>query len=270
MKFTHHTEVKAPILLVDLLSEETGLSKSIVKDCLKKGAVWLRRPKRKEIRVRRAKYQLKKKDSVKLYYDTSILSQPAPEPVCISDEGRYSIWNKPAGLLSQGTKYGDHCSLLRLVEKHFENRDVFLVHRLDREASGLILIAHDRQAAAAFSTIFGHHKDKSVEKWYQATVQKVLGENGKELRIELPLDGKSSTTIVKVIAIDQQRDRSDLLIQILTGRYHQIRRHLSMIGHPIIGDHRYGRPEGEKLHLKACRLSFTCPLTGQAKSYTLQ
>lgn len=270
MKFTHSTRVQQPILLVDLLAGETELSKTIIKDCLNKGAVWLRRSKKKQQRVRRAKYQLKKQDQVTLYYDSEILAQPVPEPECIADEKRYSIWDKPAGLLSQGTQYGDHCSLLRLVEKHFGNREVFLVHRLDREASGLVLIAHDRTAAAKFSRLFGSSRTNSVEKWYQVTVLGIVGEIGQEVRIEQPLEEKPSCTIARVTAIDKTRERTTLSVRIMTGRYHQIRRHLSIIDHPVVGDYRYGKPTGDPLQLQACKLGFICPISGEKKSYSLE
>lgn len=271
MKFVHKTEVTAPMSLVDFLAGETALSKSCLKDCLIKGAVWLKRYPRKEFRVRRAKYQLRNKDIVTLYYDPVILAQPVPEPDCIADEGRYSVWDKPAGLLSQGTRYGDHCSLLRLVEKHFSNREVYLVHRLDREASGLVLVAHDKKAAAAFSALLGRQCTDSVEKWYRATVEGVFGETDRDFKIDLPLDGKNAVTMVTVVARDTAALRSDLKIRILTGRYHQIRRHLSMLGHPIAGDQRYGQAKGrENLRLQACRLSFSCPLSGKRRSYRLE
>lgn len=269
MKFVHSTIVEAPVLLVDLLATETELSKSAIKDCLNKGAVWLKRPRRKEQRVRRAKYQLKPNDSVSLYYDSEILAQPVPEAKCIADEGRYSIWDKPAGLLSQGTRYGDHCSLLRVAQKRFKNREVFLVHRLDREVSGLILLAHDRKTACAFSEIFGSGRKDSVEKWYQATVHGVMSEATDDIQIDEPLDGKKSCSVAKVLSIDVEADRTTLAVRILTGRHHQIRRHLKMIGHPVVGDHKYGKATGENLQLKACKLSFVCPLTGLAKTYSL-
>lgn len=270
LKFIHSAQVQQPILLVDFLAGETDLSKTNIKDCLSKGAVWLRRSKKRQQRVRRAKFQLKKRDLVTIYYDSEILAQPVPETRCVADDKRYSIWEKPAGLLSQGTQYGDHCSLLRVVEKHFGNREVFLVHRLDREASGLVLIAHDRTAAAEFSKLFGSSRTNLVEKWYRVTVLGIVGKVGQELRIEQPLDDKPSCTIARVAAIDQTTERTRLAVRILTGRYHQIRRHLSIIGHPVVGDYRYGKSTGDQLQLQAFRLAFICPISGEKKNYCLE
>lgn len=269
MKFVYTAKIEEPEVLVDVLARQTELSKSTIKDCLNKGAVWLKRPRRKEQRIRRSKCLLKQNDSIHLYYDSAILSQPVPEAECVADEKNYSIWNKPAGLLSQGTRYGDHCSLLRVVEKHFGKREVFLVHRLDREASGLVLIAHDRKTAAAFSMLFGNNREDSVEKWYQATVHGLVQDTGKQIRIDQPLDGKQSCSMVRVISADVERNRTLLEIRILTGRFHQIRRHLSSIDHPIVGDYRYGKRTGDKLQLQACRLSFKCPVSGRPRSYSL-
>ena len=82
------------------------------------------------------------------------------------DQSRYSVWFKPAGLMSQGTKYGDHCSLLRLAGLFFKSkRKVFPVHRLDREASGMVLIAHDKTAAGKLSRLF---RSQQIIKRYRA------------------------------------------------------------------------------------------------------
>lgn len=117
MRFVKHVNVQKEGFAADILHTETGLSKSLLKDCLNKGAVWLDRTGKKERRIRKAKFKMSVADRLSLYYDERILKQPVPEPRCIFKEKNYSIWNKPSGLLSQGTRFGDHCSLLRFVEK---------------------------------------------------------------------------------------------------------------------------------------------------------
>ena len=72
------------------------------------------------------------------------------QPDLISDQYRYSVWHKPVGLMTQGTGFGDHCSLLRQAELFFKSRrGVFPVHRLDREAAGIVILAHDKKATAS-------------------------------------------------------------------------------------------------------------------------
>ena len=88
-------------------------------------------------------------------YKKGILSHTLQPPKIIQDLTHYSVWDKPAGILSQGTQYADHCSMMRQVELLYQNkRQVFLVHRLGREDSGLFLLAHDRKMAAQLSFLF--------------------------------------------------------------------------------------------------------------------
>src|SRR5208282_5140229 len=145
---------RSPVTASDFLCEKTGLSKVKVKDAMNKGALSVRKKNGALRRLRRATALLTSHDSIEFYYDEELLSIIPPEARCVSDQGRYSVWYKPSGLLSQGTKYGDHCSLVRYAELFFgPSRESFLVHRLDREVSGLVLLAHTRDAAARFSEL---------------------------------------------------------------------------------------------------------------------
>ncbi len=267
LKFDKQIVADQQGILVDLLAEKTGLSKTVLKECLNKGAIWLKRSGKKEQRIRKAKLPVKPGDIFTVYYDPEILSQPVPEPECIAHDKNYSIWNKPAGLLSQGTRYGDHCSLLRVAEKKLECSSLFLVHRLDREARGLVLLAHNKDAAARFSELFRSGK---IEKKYRAVVNGLLAEEGEILNIHNTIDGKPAHTIITVTAHDKEQRRTIIDIHLKTGRYHQIRRHLSGIGHPLIGDYRYGGARGkEELQLIAYKLTFNCPFTRRFHVYSL-
>lgn len=250
---------------IDLLADATQLPKARIKDALTKGAVWLQ-VRGKEQRLRRATKALRRGDRLSLYYDPDLLALESPQPQLIADERAYSLWNKPAGMLAQGTRFGDHCALLRHCEKHFEPaRDCFLVHRLDREAEGLMLIAHTRKAADAFSQLW---QLRDIEKHYRVTVHGKFGEIGERKIIDTPLDGKASETHIEIIAHDATRDRTTLDIRLITGRKHQIRRHLAAEGFPVIGDYRYGR-SGEPLALRAISLTFKCPLSGKDKQFSI-
>lgn len=250
---------------LDALATATLLPKLRLKDALNKGAVWLQ-TRSSEQRLRRATKALRRGDRLALYYDAEVLARESPEPLLIADEKAYSVWNKPAGMLAQGTRYGDHCALLRYCEKYFEPaRDCFLVHRLDREAEGLMLIAHTRKAADAFSQLW---QRRDIEKRYRVIVEGKLGEVGECRVIDSSLDDKASETHIEIAHYDAQSDRSTLDIKLITGRKHQIRRHLASIGFPVIGDYRYGRG-GEPLALRAVSLAFKCPLSGSEKRFTI-
>ena len=152
----------------DLIASRTRLAKSRVKDAMVKGAVWLTAKKGGRKRLRKATAQPEPGDVLELFYDTRLLAVKPPLARCLHDAGQYSVWLKPAGLLAQGTDYGDHCSLVRQVEVHFRmKRPVLPVHRLDREAAGLMVLAHTKTAAAKLSRLL---QDNAIDKQYRVTV----------------------------------------------------------------------------------------------------
>lgn len=241
------------------LSEKSGLSKVRIKDAMKKGAVWLQKKRGGLKRIRRASASLIAGDRIELYYDEELLSLKPPEARCVSDQKHYSVWHKPAGLLAQGTKYGDHCSLMRQAELFFGSvREIFPVHRLDREVSGLVLIAHSREAAASLSALFQKHL---IVKKYRAEVLGKPADTGPSGTIERALDGKPSLTEFEVESYDPGRNTSMVNVTIRTGRFHQIRRHFDMVGHPVMGDPQYGKgnKNREGMKLEAVSLRFRCP-----------
>lgn len=253
----------------DFLASKSGLSKSKVKDAMNKGAVWLKKKKGKIKRLRKATAVLNEGDHVELHYDERVLSVKPPPAECLDDRGAYSVWYKPSGMIAQGTIYGDHCSLMRHAELFFRpQRDVFLVHRLDREASGIMLIAHTRKAAAGLSELF---QKSLIAKKYRAEVLGNTGEKGFKGTLDFPLDGKSAITEYQVVSVDPERGTSTVDVFIRTGRLHQIRRHFDMIGHPVMGDPKYGKgnKNTEGLKLTAVSLRFRCPVTGKEVEFSI-
>jgi len=252
----------------DFLSEQSGRSKGKVKDAMNKGAVWIQKSGGKMRRLRKASAAVNPGDRLEMYYDEQLLSRKPPEAVCLHENDHYSVWHKPSGLMSQGTKYGDHCSILRQAELFFTpRREVFPVHRLDREVPGLMLIAHSRKSAAALSMIF---QKKKIEKEYRGEVIGNLHQQGYSGKIELPLDGKPAVTAFNILSYDQERNVSMAKVLIKTGRYHQIRRHFHMIGHPVLGDPRYGRgnKNSDGIKLSAVALRFRCPFRKKRVEYS--
>ncbi len=245
--------------LCDVLAVKTGLPKGRIKSAMLCGAVWHQNPNSRMRRVRRATKAVRSGDHIAIYYDESILKLRPPSAKCLRDEQRYSIWLKPAGLLTQGGLFGDHCALTRQVERHFKpSRQAFVVHRIDRETTGLVIIAHDRKAAAQFTALF---KIRRINKRYQAIViGKPAQLNGSGC-IDTPLNGRSALTKYRLLYYDASHDQSCLDVEIVTGRHHQIRRHFESIGHPVLGDPLYGRgnKDDRGLQLAAYRLTFTCP-----------
>ncbi len=250
---------------LDLLAENAPLSKQKIKSAMKNGAAWLESSNGIN-RLRRAKKQLAENDTVHLYYDAAIQGSTAAAAKLIDDQGEYSIWQKPYGMYSQGTKWGDHCTIYRWAEQHLKpQRPAFPVHRLDRAASGLMILAHTKKMAQRFSEMF---KNRKIQKQYRATVAGKMSNIDLPCAIETTIDDKPA--ISKIISLQQQGKNTTVTIEIESGRKHQIRRQLSAMGHPIVGDRLYGCEESEEnLNLQAVYLKFKCPITDQVREYKL-
>lgn len=258
-----------PLAAAEFLAAASGLSKTKIKDAMNKGAVWIKRSRGKLNRLRTATASLRPGDQLELYYDAELLARKPPAAHRLADREAYSIWLKPAGLLSQGTMYGDHCSLMRQAELFFGlQRAIFLVHRLDREAAGIMVLAHSSQAAAAFSELF---RDNRIVKKYRTAVRGDLRSRALQGTIDLPLDNKPAVTVYEVESYNSQEDVSRVNVVIKSGRLHQIRRHFEMIGFPVIGDPRYGEgnKNAEGMQLEAVSLSFRCPYLRKEVEYRI-
>ena len=261
---TYHIKVTHNgITAIDLLAQHTPFSKTRLKKIMNCGAVWLKQGN-KTRRIRRAQKKLSATQELFVYYQQEIIDQNPKAATLIADHQQYSIWCKPSGVFSQGTRYGDHCTLLRYAQSHLTpQRNAFIVHRLDRDASGLMIIAHSKQAAACFSQLF---REGKISKFYQARVK---GQPQFTLPCYLtqPLDGKKSQTIIEALDYNPDTNTSLLHIQLVSGRKHQIRRHLAQIGFPIIGDRLYGADKATDynigLQLQAVKLEFICPFQKQ-------
>ncbi len=246
---------KEETTVVAFLKDKLPLSASVIKEAMIQGSCWLKKGNSKKLdRVRRAKTVIRPGDRVEFFLDPKLFERQKEafpqSPECLKKERDWSAWYKPAGLLTQGTKYGDSWSLLRFIEKDCKG-EVFLIHRLDRETDGVVVVAHNKKAAKLLST-----------KWRGTLVQKVylawvLGEVVEEEgRLDYPLEGKKALTFFKKLKTEE--GNSLLELRLGTGRTHQIRKHLDLYGHPVLGDSAYGKGNKNKtgLKLRAERLEF--------------
>lgn len=261
----HLTITDQPQTALALLSANTPFSNGKIKSIMQKGAVWYSHHKTTE-RIRRAKRLLQTGEPLHLYYNPDVLDQQPPTATLIHDGVSYSVWNKPAGMLSQGSKWGDHTTLYRWAEQHLlPQRTAYIVHRLDRAAHGLILLAHNKRSTAHLATQF---QQRTVEKIYHATIHGLLQPTHPSLKVTTPIDGKEACSHIKVVRQNAALHQTDVEVRIESGRKHQIRRHLSEIGYPIVGDRLYGQhEENGDLLLCSYSLQFNSPNSGERRRF---
>ena len=162
--------------------------------------------------------------------DRITITEALPELTILRETRDWIAVDKPAGMPTQPTRDRATRSLEEWLRIRY--RDVFLVHRIDTQTTGVVVFARTRAAAADLSELFA---SRAVAKTYLAVAE---GSIDHELTIESPIGGKDAHTIVKPL---QQLDGSTLVeARILTGRTHQIRIHLKSIERPVVGDLRYG------------------------------
>jgi tRNA pseudouridine32 synthase / 23S rRNA pseudouridine746 synthase len=266
MKLQLDLKVKTPTNLTDFIAANTELSKSSIKKALNFGGGWLQvGGKGKLQRCRRATKDLSQGDRVKFYFDDQLYQQVWPEPNLILQTHHWGVWYKPVNLVAQGTPFGDIGTMEHQVGQLSGQSQVFLIHRLDREASGLMIFAYTNKGAAALSALW---QTDQVKKTYQIEVHGCIQIN--EGRLEEPLDGKSCVTEYRVI--DRRNQSTFIEVTLHTGRFHQIRRHFAQIGHPVMGDPSYAtgfRQDPRGLQLIASGLAFKCPIRQNAELVSL-
>lgn len=269
IKFELHLPVTTSISVLELLQQSVGeqqysLSKSQLKQIMQKGAVWLT-DNGKTKRLRRAKTQLTIGQELHLYYNDTALNEDFEHPLLIEDCGDYSVWFKPSGMMSQGSKWGDHSTIARFAELNLTpQRPAFLVHRLDRATQGIILVAHSKRGVRALTALF---EQRNIVKKYQAVVE---GRFINEQVYKKDIDGRSAFTKVSLLVYCEEQDYSLVDVEIGSGRKHQIRRHLSDADYAIVGDRLYGKvPDNADYNLQLCAyyLRFNCPLTGKEQQF---
>lgn len=266
--FEKHIPVESEqVTALDCLASVTQLSRQQLKQVMQRGAVWLE-SKQGISRIRRASKKLKKGEILHLYYDAKVQACEPPTAELVADEGDYSIWNKPYGMYSQGSKWGDHCTLYRWAEKHLQpERPAFIVHRLDRATNGLMVLAHRKSVAAAFSRMF---EARDVRKRYAAELEGLLELEELPFIVSTVIDNKKAVSRVMSLLQDEARATTHVEIEIETGRKHQIRRQMSGLGHPVRGDRLYGASDlSVDLRLSCIELAFICPLSGSHKSWRI-
>lgn len=219
-------------------------------------------------------------DRVDIGQKVSVKHLPDDVEILYEDEHLLVI-NKKANLLTMGTAKEKaetaYAYLSAYVKAQKSENKIFIVHRLDKKASGILVFARSEEVKRKLQAQFEKH---DIERRYIAivedrvkeesgTVQNYLAENRafKVYVTDGEKKGKLAITHYRV----RQRISGYTCLEITTqtGRKHQIRVHLASLGHPVIGDKEYGSTKNplNRLGLHACRLGFVHPVSGKKMTF---
>lgn len=215
-----------------------------------------------------------------------------PEPVdflVVAESAQWIVVNKPAGLVTHPGAGNWHGTLLNgLLYRYPELLQVAragIVHRLDKDTSGLLVVA---RTAIAQTALVRQLQARTVKREYRALVHGVVLQSGRvdapigrdsrvpvRMSADRPIAPKVAVTHYQVRASGQceQQPVTEIICHLETGRTHQIRVHLSWLKHPLLGDTLYGGrglggAQRQMLHAQA--LSFQDPLTAQWQAFTAE
>lgn len=262
--------------LDSFLSEITpDFSRSKIQSFIKSGDIKINET------VKKPSYILKEGDKIDFCIpeqeSLDIKPQNIPIDIVYEDENMLVV-NKPSGMLTHPTAIERENTLVNaLLYKYGENLSDLngefrrgILHRLDRNTSGLLMIAKNNKAHEFLAEQIKNH---TIIKKYRAVVKGVISDDNFEIcepigrnpnqphKMMVKPDGKPSKTIVKVL--ERFKDHTFLELTLVTGRTHQIRVHMKYINHPVYNDTLYGTGQGkvktEEQVLQSFYLRFTKP-----------
>lgn len=241
-------------------------------------------------KVIKSNYKLRKGDDIVVKLPEPIELDVKPENIelnIIYEDSDVIVVNKPKGMVVHPAPGNYNGTLVNGLLYHCKDLSGIngvirpgIVHRIDKDTTGILVIAKNDDAHNSLAKQF---KDHSIKREYYAlvegkfskdsgTIDKPLGRNKKDrLKMDIVEDGRRAVTHYEVL---EQYDKGVSLIKctLETGRTHQIRVHMASIGHPLVGDLVYGfkkqkfKIEGQALHAKT--LGFIHPRTGEYIEFT--
>ncbi len=266
-----------------LLAEATGLTRSRVSQLIAEGQCTVDGQVERKAGARPRAGQ------------TVTLTVPAPRPavpqpedipleILYQDED-LAVVVKPCGMVVHPAAGNEDGTLVNALLHHLEHLGSIggelrpgIVHRLDKDTSGLLLVAKNDAAQLSLSRQL---QERQMEKHYRALVDGIPRESSgrieapiarsKKDRKKMAVDPEGRAAITEWHILQTGRACALLDVHILTGRTHQIRVHMKHIGHPVCGDPIYGSDRGARvprLMLHAYSLSFTHPSTGERMTFT--
>jgi 23S rRNA pseudouridine1911/1915/1917 synthase len=275
--------VRLDILLSNFCKEKKlGVSRTLVKALILKGAV-----SAKGAAVLTPHYRVKPQDEVRFSIEEKAPLEIKAEQIkfdIVYDDSDLAVINKPSGLVVHPAPGNYEHTLVNALKNVFsELSDINparpgIVHRLDKETSGLLIIAKNNFSHLALTRQFTEH---TIKKEYIAIVKGIMEfDEGvveapisrhlykrKNMAVSFSQKAKEAKTYYRTLK--RFKDFSLIELRPFTGRTHQLRVHLDFIGHPVLGDEKYGKNNKfSRLALHARRLIFTHPKTGKVIDLT--
>ena len=260
------------------LSRETGMTRSRVETLIREGRAQVngaaeKKPGRK----------VGETDAVSLDVPLPVATEAQPEDIPLEilyEDDDLAVVVKPCGMVVHPAAGNENGTLVNALLFHLKNLSGIggalrpgIVHRLDKDTSGLLLVAKNDATHAALSDAL---KARTIHKTYRAVargaikeptgvVEAPIGRSPKDRKkMAIVPDGRYARTEYRVL--EPLRGATLVDVNLITGRTHQIRVHFASIGHPLLGDPLYGgknQPSVGRLMLHARRIEFTHPATGR-------
>lgn len=266
-------------LMIELLDKLTKHSRNSVKSILARGQVAVEGKV-----ITKYNHPLEQGQQVTVNFGRIIPEMKFEGLKIIHEDQDIIVINKEAGLLSIASPTEKEQTAYRQLTEHVRrtspNNRIFVVHRLDRDTSGLMLYAKNEQAQQKLQNTW---QESVLERSYVALVEGAVKKQEGTIKSWLkesktllmysshkPNDGQEAITHYK--AIESNREYSLLEVHLETGRKNQIRVHMQDIGHPIVGDKKYGSRKNiiGRLGLHARILAFHHPSTGEILRFETQ
>ncbi len=244
--------------LVDFLAARTGKSKRKAKHLIDSKQILVN-----DRRIWIAKHKLVAGDHIQIPSASPPSQQSLKNLRILHQDDSLVAIDKPFGLVTNQHKK----SAEQLLQNQLANPEIRAIHRLDKQTTGVLLFSKNEKFRKAMIEIF---RKGNIRKDYHAVVAGRI--NASDSEISQPLDGKRAESRIRTIA--SNKNATHLVATILTGRTHQVRRHLASLGHPVLGDRRYQIEidpvfqgfQFSRQMLHAAHVSFPHPTTGKNQS----